>query len=183
MPPPPPPGAKKYNPAPPSSLPPRTMPQSHPEPLVKPVNTMPRTERKNCVYVLNIPKHFNELDKLTTFFKNEGQIKEIKVSPESSSAMVRFIKEEHAMRFVNSKKAIFNRGFITYSLSDKEKVDPELTKERENEEAGKVKKPVEVEMRQIKERMDCLLADRLRALLYLRKYLKAESPSKARIEQ
>lgn len=54
-----------------------------------------------------------------TFFKNEGQIKEIKVNHEESSAMVRFVKEENAMRFVNSKKAIFNRSFITYSFNEK----------------------------------------------------------------
>ena len=54
-----------------------------------------------------------------TFFKNEGQIKEIKVNVESSSAMVRFIKEEVAVKFVNSNKAIFNRSFITYSLNEK----------------------------------------------------------------
>ena len=68
-----------------------------------------------------------------TFFKNEGQIKEIKMNMEEHSAMARFVKEEHAMKFVNSKKAIFNRGFITYSLSDKETVPAELVRERENE--------------------------------------------------
>ena len=42
--------------------------------------------------------------------------------------MVRFVKEENAMKFVNSKKAIFNRSFITYSLNEKETVSPELIK-------------------------------------------------------
>lgn len=67
-----------------------------------------------------------------TFFKNEGQIKQIKVNHEDNSAVVRFTKEETALRFINSKKAIFNRSFITYSLNDKEAVAPELVKEREN---------------------------------------------------
>jgi RNA recognition motif-containing protein len=39
-------------------------------------------ERKNCVFVKNIPKHYNEVDKLMTFFKNEGAIKEIRVNHE-----------------------------------------------------------------------------------------------------
>lgn len=77
-----------------------------------------------------------------TFFKNEGQIREIKVKHEENSATVRFIKEENAVRFVNSKKAIFNRSFITYSLTEKDSVPAELVKERENEEAGKFKRPV-----------------------------------------
>lgn len=36
--------------------------------------------------------------------------------------MVRFIKEEHALRFINSKKAIFNRSFIVYSLNSNEAI-------------------------------------------------------------
>ena len=54
------------------------------------------------------------------------------------------------MRFINSKKAIFNRSFIIYGLNEKEAVSAELVNERENEEAGKIKKPIELEMRQIK---------------------------------
>ena len=65
-----------------------------------------------------------------TFFRNEGQVKEIKVRQDDNSAIVRFIKEEHAVKFVNSNKAIFNRSFITYSLSDKDTVPPELLRER-----------------------------------------------------
>jgi hypothetical protein len=57
-----------------------------------------------------------------TFFKNEGPVKEIRVNHEESSAVVKFIKEECAARFVNSKKDIFNRSFIVYSLNDKEVV-------------------------------------------------------------
>lgn len=101
-----------------------------------------------------------------TFFKNEGQIKQIKVNHEESSATVRFVKEENAVKFINSKKAIFNRSFIIYSLNDKEPVLPELAKERENEEAGKIKKPIELEMRQLKEKMEAVLADKIRAILY-----------------
>jgi hypothetical protein len=58
--------------------------------------------------------------------------------------VVRFIKEENALRFINSKKPIFNRSFISYSLNEKDAVSAELIKERENDEAGKTKKPVEV---------------------------------------
>jgi hypothetical protein len=54
------------------------------------------------------------------------------VRHEDNTAVVRFIKEEHAIKFVNSKKAIFNRSFITYSLTDKEAVPAELVREREN---------------------------------------------------
>lgn len=68
-----------------------------------------------------------------TFFKNEGQIKEIKVNHEDSSAMVRFVKEENAMRFVNSGKAILNRTFITYGFNEKEEVSAELVRERIND--------------------------------------------------
>jgi hypothetical protein len=35
-------------------------------------------------------------------------------------------------------------------LNEKETVLPEFVKERENEEAGKIKKPIELEMRQLK---------------------------------
>ena len=83
-----------------------------------------------------------------TFFKNEGMIKEIKVNNQEASAMVRFVKEENALRFINSKKAIFNRSFIIYSLNEKEVVSPEFIKERENEEAGKIKKPLELLMKE-----------------------------------
>ena len=55
-----------------------------------------------------------------TFFKNEGQIREIKVNHEESSAIVRFSKEEDSIKFSQSKKAIFNRSFITYSLNEKD---------------------------------------------------------------
>ncbi len=68
-----------------------------------------------------------------TFFKNEGPIKEIKVNSEDWSATVRFVKEEHATKFVNSNKAIFNRSFITYSLNEKDTVSADLVRERENE--------------------------------------------------
>jgi hypothetical protein len=44
--------------------------------------------------------------------------------------MVKFIKEECALRFVNSKKDIFNRSFIVYSLNDKEVVPEQLLLEK-----------------------------------------------------
>lgn len=46
------------------------------------------------------------------------------------------------MKFINSNKAIFNRSFITYSLNEKDVVPVELIKERENDESGKIKKPI-----------------------------------------
>ncbi|CAM6002638.1 unnamed protein product [Sphagnum balticum] len=52
---------------------------------------------------------------------------------EDWSATVRFVKEEHATKFVNSNKAIFNRSFITYSLNEKDTVSADLVRERENE--------------------------------------------------
>lgn len=76
----------------------------------------------------NIPKHYNEVDKLMTFFKNEGQVREIKVNHEESSAIVRFSKEEDSIKFINSNKAIFNRSFITYSLNEKDAVPIHLLK-------------------------------------------------------
>ena len=85
--PPPPPGGRAYIPPPPptSATQPVFKPAfTHPEPLQKPVtqyHQSSRPERRNFVYVRNIPKHYNQPDRLMTFFKNEGQIKEIKVNP------------------------------------------------------------------------------------------------------
>ena len=73
------------------------------------------------------------------------------------------------MKFFVTKKPIFNRGFIVYSLNEKDTVPPELIKERENEDAGIVKKSPEQIMKQTKERMETGLADRLRAILFLMK--------------
>ena len=171
IPPPPPPGSK---PLPPHAHPPPPQPPprpTHSQPVShRPLGDQPRVERerKNCVFVKNIPKHYNESEKLMTFFKNEGAIKEIRCNLEESSAMVRFHKEENAIRFTNSKKAIFNRSFITYSLSEKDPVPAELRKERENEENGSLRKPIELEMKMTRERIDSMLADKIRALLFLR---------------
>ena len=75
------------------------------------------------------------------------------------------------MRFTNSNKAIFNRSFITYSLNEKDPVPPELRRERENEENGSLKKPIEVEMKITKERLDSMFADKIRALLFLTQHV------------
>ena len=80
-------------------------------------NNKPERQRRNCVYVKNLPNYYLDNERLNTFFKNEGPIKEIKTNPEDNSARVRFVKEEHAIKFVNSKKPIFNRSFIVYGLN------------------------------------------------------------------
>ena len=83
IPPPPPPGAKKFVPPPVQQVMSRPVPQPPPESSQKTVTNSSqnsRNERRNCIYVRNIPKHYNQSDKLMTFFKNEGQIKEIKVN-------------------------------------------------------------------------------------------------------
>ena len=85
------------------------------------------------------------------------------------SATIRFAKEEDSIKFINSNKAIFNRSFITYSLNEKDLVPLELIKERENDESGKIKKPIEVEIKQSRERLDTVLADKIRAILFLLK--------------
>lgn len=36
--------------------------------------------RKNCIYIKNIPKSFNQNDKLGVFFRSHGQVKEIKTN-------------------------------------------------------------------------------------------------------
>lgn len=43
-------------------------------------NNFPQRERKNTIYLKNIPNNLNKFDKLMTFFKDFGSIKNIKTS-------------------------------------------------------------------------------------------------------
>jgi hypothetical protein len=63
-----------------------------------------------------------------TFFKNEGIIKEIKSDQINCTAVVRFVKEDHAIKFVNSGKPIFNRSYIVYSLNESDPIPVNLIK-------------------------------------------------------
>ena len=50
-----------------------------------------------------------------TFFRNYGGIKNIKPTEENNSAIIRFEKEQDALRFVNSQALVFNRPYIVYN--------------------------------------------------------------------
>ena len=38
-------------------------------------NNKPERQRRNCVYVKNLPNYYLDNERLNTFFKNEGPIK------------------------------------------------------------------------------------------------------------
>jgi hypothetical protein len=176
VPPPPPKGAKKYTPPP--SLPqapppvrnfPNHPPEHHQRPSFSSHPPPPRVERKNCIYVRNVPKRYlQDLSALGLFFNNaDGKIKDIKLNAEDNSAVVRYSREEDAIKFVNSKTSILNRSFIIYSLTENQPVPPELVKERENDEAGIIKKSISEELETLRKKIEMVMADKIRALLYL----------------
>lgn len=66
----------------------------------------------------NISKALNHNEKLTTVFRTYGSIKNIKVNEEKHSAVIRFHREQDALKFFNSKIKIFNRSYIVYSLNE-----------------------------------------------------------------
>lgn len=76
---------------------------------------------------------------------------------------------------MNAKKSIFNRGYIVYGLSDNVVVSEEYKKARESEEAGIIKKPVDVELRELKVRSEHIFAEKIRLLLFLVKNTAAGS--------
>ena len=78
----------------------------------------PQRERKNCIFVKNIPKNLNKMDKLMTFFKTYGSIKNVKVNQESNSACIRFEREQDAFRFKSSENLVFNRSYIIYDIEE-----------------------------------------------------------------
>lgn len=182
-PPPPPPASANnrrqgYAPPPPTSFPPPPAHYNQSRPNLtppRPASNDPQgarveRERKNCIFVKNIPKFYNEMEKLMTYFKNEGPVKDIKINLEESSAMVRFVREESAIRFINSKKAVLNRECIVCSFNEKEVVPQEMVQKREDEETGKVKK-LELDEKMLRERSDFLLADTIRGMLFASKYV------------
>lgn len=70
----------------------------------------------------------NHTEKLTTFFKNYGSIKNIKVNEDKNSAIVRFHREQDALKFMNSKTKVFNRSYILYSLNEDIEVTDDMKK-------------------------------------------------------
>ena len=108
--------------------------------LLKP-NNFPsiQRERKNCLYLKNIPKTLNKTEKLSTFFRTYGSIKNIKSNEEERTAVIRFDKEQDALKFINSKVKAFNRSFILYDLKQDFDVPEEMFKECEKDEAANAK--------------------------------------------
>ena len=67
--------------------------------------------------------------------------------------MIKFVKEEHAAKFVKSNKIIFNRSYIIYGESEYLTVNQQLIQDRLNDELGNVKKAEKTNMTVLKEKV------------------------------
>ena len=54
--------------------------------------------------------------------------------------MIRFLKDEHALKFLKSNKFIFNRSFIVYGNKDNLAVTQQQIQDRITDEQGIIKK-------------------------------------------
>lgn len=62
-----------------------------------PNNYKPPTEKKNCLYIKNLPKHYNTAEALSNFFKKYGQIREVSSRVDKNTACISFFKEQDAI--------------------------------------------------------------------------------------
>lgn len=69
------------------------------------------------------------------------------------SAVIKFVKEEHAAKFFKSNKIIFNRSYIVYGENEYINVTPQQIQDRINDELGNVKKAEKTNMKVLKEKV------------------------------
>ena len=89
-----------------------------------------------------------------TFFRSWGNIREIKCLEDQNEAVVKFRREQDAFKFLTSEAKIFNRTYILYGHDENLEIPEKLIQERENDISGLTRKPIAVEIKQMKEQLE-----------------------------
>lgn len=136
----------------------------------------PKEERKNSLWLKNLPQQYNTIEALAGFFKKYGQIRDIFTTPEASTACVMFYKEQDTLNAYNNSEKVFGKPFIFKTLNADEEPPAQLMTEIKNMELKRKKSEHEektkMQLKEMRQQLHSKLSDRYRAILFVYNRLK-----------
>ena len=93
-----------------------------------------KEEKKNNLWLKNIPKHYNTVEALTAFFKKYGHIRDVYPSVDKNVACVVFFKEQDTLNAYNNSENVFGKPLIFKTLNPDEKTPAQLMSEIKEKE-------------------------------------------------